>query len=321
VVKKPAVTLPPTKARPSTRPPPATEKDGLHPRNRHRARYDFARLVAASPELAEFIGPNPRGDQTIDFANPAAVTALNRALLKCDYGVAHWDIPPGYLCPPVPGRADYIHQVADLLAEGNAGTLPRGVGVAVLDIGVGANGIYPIIGVHEYGWRFVGTDIDPVALASARKIVAANRSLAAQVDLRLQRSPLDIFHGVVRRGERFAVTICNPPFHSSAAEAATGTQRKLRNLAGGQAVPDVRNFGGQSHELWCAGGELAFVRRMITQSADLPAETCGWFTTIVSKRENLPPLEKTLRLTGAREVRTIPMAQGQKKSRILAWRF
>jgi len=313
--------LSPSKNRTSPRLPPATEKDGLHPRNRHRSRYDFARLVDASPELAEFIGPNPRGDQTIDFADPAAVTALNRALLRSDYAVAHWDLPPGYLCPPVPGRADYIHHVADLLAEGNAGAIPRGEGVAVLDIGVGANCIYPIIGVHDYGWRFVGTDIDPVALEAARKIVAANRPLAGRVDLRLQPSPLEIFQGVVKRGERFAVTICNPPFHSSAAEAAAGTQRKLRNLAGGQPGPTVRNFGGQSHELWCAGGELAFVRRMITQSAALPAEACGWFTAIVSKRESLSGLERTLHATRAREIRTIAMAHGQKQSRILAWRF
>jgi len=321
VVKNSGLSSPPPKIRPPTRPPAATEKDGLHPRNRHRVRYDFARLVRASPELGKFVGPNPHGDVSIDFANPAAVTALNRALLKSDYGIAHWDIPPGYLCPPIPGRADYLHHVADLLAEGNLTGIPRGDTVVVLDIGVGSNCVYPIIGAHEYGWRFVGTDIDAVALASARKIVATNRSLAGRVELRLQRSPFEIFKGVVHPGERFAVAICNPPFHASAAEAAAGTQRKLRNLAGGRARPVVRNFGGQSHELWCTGGELAFVRRLIAQSAALPPETCGWFTAIVSKRENLSPLEKTLRVTGAREVRTIALAPGQKKSRILAWRF
>ena len=41
---------------------------------------------------------------------------LNRAILMHHYGVKSWDIPAGYLCPPIPGRADYIHSVADLLA-------------------------------------------------------------------------------------------------------------------------------------------------------------------------------------------------------------
>ena len=311
----------PKNSRPSPKRTASAGKDGLHPRNRHRTRYDFARLIRGSPELAAFAVPNPRGDTSVDFANPDAVTALNRALLQSDYGIAHWEIPPGYLCPPIPGRADYLHQVADLLAEGNGDGIPLGATVAILDIGVGASCVYPIIGVHEYGWTFVGTDIDSVALASAQAIVARNHSLEGRVVLRLQRSPLEIFQGAVMPGERFAAAICNPPFHASAAEAAAGTQRKLRNLTGSRHATTLRNFGGQSHELWCAGGELAFVRRMIAQSAALPPGTCGWFTTLVSKHDHLPGLERTLRATRAREVRTIAMSHGQKQSRILAWRF
>ena len=215
--------LPKKTSHASPRPPPALEKEGLHPRNRHRIRYDFARLIRASPGLAKFVGPNPHGGVSLYFADPAAVMALNRALLKCDYGIAHWEIPPGYLCPPIPGRADYIHHVADLLGEGRGGAIPRGESVAVLDLGVGASCIYPIVGIHEYGWRFVGTDIDSVALNSSQSIVAANRALAGRVELRMQQSPLDIFKGILRSGEQFAVTICNPPFHTSAVEAATGT--------------------------------------------------------------------------------------------------
>src|SRR5688572_21763289 len=116
----------------------------MHPRNRHQARYDFAPLIRTSPELAVFVRPNPYGDESIDFADPAAVTALNRALLKHFYGISYWQIPPGYLCPPIPGRADYIHHVADLLATSHHGSIPHGASVAVLDIGVGANCIYPI---------------------------------------------------------------------------------------------------------------------------------------------------------------------------------
>ncbi|MDB5235896.1 MAG: rRNA methyltransferase, partial [Hymenobacter sp.] len=60
-------------------PAPAADKDGLHPRNRHRARYDFPQLVQASPELRAFMQVNKFGDESIDFANPAAVKTLNRA--------------------------------------------------------------------------------------------------------------------------------------------------------------------------------------------------------------------------------------------------
>jgi len=240
---------------------PGSAKSALHPRNRHTGRYDFPALIAGSPELARFVILNPYGKQSIDFANPDAVRVFNRALLKQFYGIAHWDIPPGYLCPPIPGRADYLHGLADLLASQNNGVIPRGA-IQALDIGTGANCIYPLIGQREYGWRFSGTDIDSVALASARTIVSANK-LNKTISLRQQSDPQRIFAGVLQPDERFDITLCNPPFHASEAEASSGSQRKWRNLGkldSKRKLP-VLNFGGQARELWCEGGELAFVGR------------------------------------------------------------
>lgn len=168
----------------------------LHPRNRHSGRYDFPKLIAACPELGEYVILNPYGKQSIDFANPDAVRVFNRALLRQFYGIQHWDIPAGYLCPPVPGRADYLHGLADLLAADNAGVIPRGAAVRVLDIGTGANCIYPLIGHREYGWRFTGSDIDATALASARTIVAANR-LDKAIELRRQDTSTQLFKGIL----------------------------------------------------------------------------------------------------------------------------
>jgi 23S rRNA (adenine1618-N6)-methyltransferase len=301
----------------SSKPP---VKAGLHPRNRHRAGYDFDRLTQIAPELAPYGAINSYGNASINFADPAAVKALNQALLKTDYGVATWDVPAGYLCPPVPGRADYLHHLADLLGGGVEAKIPRGAEVAILDIGVGANCIYPIIGVHDYGWRFVGTETDPVALAHAEGLVRANPVLVGRVALRRQRSALAMFRGVIADGEEFAACICNPPFHASPQEAEAGTRRKLRNLGGRRDAAPVLNFGGKNTELWCTGGELAFVRRLIAESAQSPA-LCGWFTTLLSKGEHLPAVERALVEVRAAEMRVLPMAQGQKQSRIVAWRF
>lgn len=306
--------------------PAAPGKSGLHPRNRHRERYDFSALTAGCPELARFVTRTERGEASIDFADPAAVKTLNRALLQLYYGVVGWDIPAGFLCPPIPGRADYLHHLADLLASNNGGVIPRGSAVRALDIGVGANCVYPLIGHREYGWSFVGADIDPAALASAQRIVHANPGLATAIQLRQQRKPAQIFRGVLGPREHFDVSLCNPPFHASLAEAREGTQRKWRNLgrgaeAAGRNAPAPRlNFGGQGAELHCPGGEAAFVRQMIEESAALP-ERCLWFTTLVSKAANLPGVQAALRQAGARATRVIEMAQGQKKSRIVAWSF
>ncbi|MCQ4272698.1 23S rRNA (adenine(1618)-N(6))-methyltransferase RlmF [Pseudomonas kuykendallii] len=300
---------------------PAATKPLLHPRNRHQGRYDFPALIASSPELAAFVILNPYGKQSIDFANPEAVKVFNRALLRQLYGIAHWDIPPGYLCPPIPGRADYLHGLADLLAADNGAEIPRGAGVRVLDIGCGANCIYPLLGHADYGWRFLGSDIDRVALKAAGVILRSNR-LDKAIALRLQERPEQILQGLLHADERFDLTLCNPPFHATRDEATRGSQRKWRNL--GKLDPSRQlptlNFGGQSNELYCEGGEVAFVSRLIAESAACASQVL-WFSTLVSKASNLPAVSAALKRAGAHQQCTVEMAQGQKQSRFVAWTF
>ena len=306
------------------------EKSTLHPRNKHRQRYDFDALIKTSPALAQFAGINMYGDCSIDFADSKAVIALNSALLQHFYNIQNWRIPVNYLCPPIPGRADYLHNIADLLAVTNGGVIPRSASVNVLDIGVGANMVYPLIGQHEYGWRFVGVDCDAVALNNAQQIIHANMGLADNITLRLQTNSANIFKGIIKPTDFFDITLSNPPFHASLADAQAGTQRKWQQLVQGKS-PNKNlktstlkfgglNFGGQGAELYCAGGEKAFINSMITESAQF-ATQCFWFTTLVSAAANLPSFYKTLKKVEALQVKTINMAQGNKKSRILAWTF
>ena len=296
------------------------EKTGLHPRNKHRERYDFPKLIKSCPELKTFVSVNAYNDASVDFFDPQAVKTLNKALLAHFYDIKNWDIPEGYLCPPIPGRADYIHHAADLLAASNQGKIQRGSNITCLDIGVGASCVYPIIGAKEYGWSFVGADIDPVSIRSSQKIIDLNKSLKDNVELRLQKNPKDIFKGIIQEGEFIDLTICNPPFHASLAEAEAGTIRKLSNLQQKKVAKPTLNFGGQKAELWCQGGESRFVNDMIYQSKQF-ATSCFWFTTLISKQANLKGAYNALTKAGATDVKTIPMAQGNKVSRIVAWTF
>ncbi|QKJ86514.1 23S rRNA (adenine(1618)-N(6))-methyltransferase RlmF [Paramixta manurensis] len=294
----------------------AAEKTALHPRNRHRGRYDFAALIDSHPPLAAWVQVNQYGDESIDFANPAAVRMLNQALLQHFYQIENWSIPDGFLCPPVPGRADYLHHLADLLAADHHGVIPRDLNL--LDIGCGANCIYPLIGYREYGWRFTGSEIDPHAMKAANAVIQANPGLSRAIRLRRQKDPQAIFSGIMHKNELYHASLCNPPFHASAAEARQGTERKLRNLQLDTRAP--LNFGGQHNELWCEGGETGFISRMIAESVTF-ARQCLWFTSLVSRKENLPALRRALETAGAREVRIVEMAQGQKQSRFIAWSF
>jgi len=296
------------------------EKSRLHPRNKNRIRYDFKQLIEICPELIPFVIKNKYDDETIDFANSDAVKLLNRALLMHYYNLNYWDIPENYECPPIPGRADYIHHIADLLRQSNYGKIPIGSNITCLDIGVGANCIYPIIGNNEYAWSFIGSDIDPVAIDSAKKIVELNTCLQGKIECILQDNPKDFFYGVIPKEGVVDLSICNPPFHASAKEAYEGNMRKTRSLTNDKSSKLCLNFEAKSNELWCDGGEERFVRNIIHQSKKF-SKSCFWFSSLISKEANLKSVYKALKLAKAVAVETIPMGQGNKKSRIVAWTF
>lgn len=290
-------------------------KDKLHPRNIHRARYDFPALTVSCPELKPFVFVNEHGVETIHFADAEAVKALNKALLQHYYGIQSWDIPKGYLCPPIPGRADYLHYLAELLAD--LPDAPKGENVCCLDLGVGASCIYPLLGHKIYGWRFIGSDIDNRALQSSQSIIDNNKGLADFITLRKQNDATKLLEGVLEPQDRITAVLCNPPFHASAAEAQKAALRKVRNL--GYRKKQL-NFGGQPHELWCEGGEVKFISQLIHESRKF-RQQCSWFTSLVSQESHLDALYFELEKVEPSEVKTIAMGQGNKVSRILAWRY
>ncbi|RYD65790.1 MAG: DUF890 domain-containing protein, partial [Verrucomicrobiaceae bacterium] len=110
------------------------------------------------------------------------------------------------------------------------------------------------------------------------------------------------------------------PFHASAAAALEGSQRKVRNLGSKDYVKPTLNFGGQAGELWTEGGEVGFISKMIEESKRY-SHQCLWFTTLVSKSENLPAIYAMLKRADAVEVRTNSMVTGNKVSRIVGWTF
>ncbi|MDN3561503.1 23S rRNA (adenine(1618)-N(6))-methyltransferase RlmF [Vreelandella neptunia] len=298
-------------------------RKGLHPRNLHNQGYDFPALVKSHPALATHVKPNAHGNLSIDFADPLAVKTLNAALLNRYYDIVDWDIPEGALCPPIPGRADYIHYMADLLELGPGCEHPS---IKLLDIGTGANGIYPLLACQLYGWQCVGSDINSQSLENVATILTNNPTLKDRFTLRTQHDKNHIFEGIIQAGEFFDVSVCNPPFHASLDEALKGSQLKLNNLARSRGEQKAKtksptlNFGGEGAELWCKGGEQLFLKKLIRES-QVYATQCRWFSSLVSKADNVKPAKKLIRKLGAVDSREIEMKQGNKITRILAWTF
>lgn len=287
-------------------------KDKLHPRSFHNKPYNFQELTLKVPELKQFIVKNREGNDTVQFADPKAVYLLNKALLLHFYGLNFWDIPNQNLVPPIPGRADYIHYLADLLKVDSSHK-------TVLDIGTGASLVYPLIGSAVYNWNFVATDIEPKSIKIAQEIIDKNPHLASKITLRLQSDKKHILSGIIKKDDYFDAVMCNPPFFKSKKEAQAQTLRKLKGLDKRKTPKLINNFSGESNELWCNGGELSFVLNYVKESTLFKTQV-SWFTSLISNEDHLKPLQTELKKS-AKEIKVIDMAQGNKKSRILAWRF
>ncbi|MEY8847602.1 23S rRNA (adenine(1618)-N(6))-methyltransferase RlmF [Psychroserpens sp. XS_ASV72] len=285
----------------------------MHKNNRHSKKYDFKSLIDSYPQLESFVFTNKYGGETLDFADPKAVKALNTALLKQYHNVEYWEFPDQNLCPPIPGRLEYILLLNDLLKSSG---LEKEI--KVLDIGTGATCIYPLLGYSEFGWTFLASEVDKKALANANQIIQKN-GLEAYIELRLQSKNDAILEGVLLPNERLTATMCNPPFFKNEKEAIESNQQKLKGL-GKEAKTIQRNFSGTSSELWYPGGEKAFLHNYLFQSSKLK-EHFFWYTSLVSKKEHIKSMKISLEKLNATEFKVIEFSLGHKKSRVVAWSF
>ncbi len=283
----------------------------MHDNNPHKHGYDLQQLAQSYPALEPFFITKEDGQISIDFSDADAVLALNAALLKLHYGVENYTLPQGYLSPPVPSRVDYLLHIADLVGKDHK---------TGLDIGTGANMIYPILGTALFNWKMVGSEVDEDSYAFAKalkeQISLPKSHKKSHLEIRLQSDRGSILKNIIKPNELYDFTMCNPPFYSSENEAFKANKRKNANLG---TVSYHRNFKGKSHELWCNGGEALFAKRLIKESVDFQKQV-GWFTCLISRKENVPKLEKQLNKLGATH-QVIPMNSGQKKSRFIAWKF
>lgn len=280
----------------------------MHPKNPFNKDYNFNNLIAKHPPLKSFVFENEYGNQTIKFADSQAVKALNTALLKEHFGVNYWNIPENNLCPPIPGRLDYLLHVADLVSETD---------IHLLDIGTGANLIYPILASTHFNWKCTASEVNTDSLSNAQEIIDKNEALKF-IELRHQQFKSNILEHLILPTDAFDVVVCNPPFFKNRTDAEKSNLRKFENLK--LSEDNTQNFGGLSNELWYKGGEEAFIKKMAEESVQFKDQV-RWFTSIVSQKENLKNIKRAINKAKPTEVKIIEMEQGNKQSRFVAWTF
>ncbi len=280
----------------------------MHQKNPFTKDYNFDDLITHHPVLKEYVFVNQHGNNSIKFSNNQAVKALNTALLKAHYGIAYWEIPENNLCPPIPGRLDYLLHIADLLQKED---------IKLLDIGTGANLIYPILASRHFNWQCTASEVDPDSLKNAQEIIEKNESLK-DIEVRHQKFKSSILEHIIQPDDAFDVVVCNPPFYKTRTDAERNNQRKVDNLQLEETT--TQNFGGSSNELWYKGGEEAFIKKMASESEQFKAQV-NWFTVLVSQKEHLKNIKRAINKTLPTQVKIIDMEQGNKQSRFIAWTF
>nr|GAT59286.1 S-adenosyl-L-methionine-dependent methyltransferase [Mycena chlorophos] len=255
--------------------------DFMHPRNPYRTRPDFAQLAEAYPPLKPCL-IEVRTSFTLDFKNEVSQRRLTEALLHRDFGLTV-QVPANRLCPPVPNRLNYILWIEDIVNALGLQAEP----VYGLDIGTGASAIYPLLGCKtKASWTFLATDIDSFSLQSARNNIERN-DLQERIRLFQTTAEAPIF-APLHRDPALSVTftMCNPPFYSS--------HDDVNNSAEAKEFEPNAVCTGADVEMITPGGEVAFIRRMLEESARIGTR-CRWYTSMLGKMESLSEVVRTLR--------------------------
>ena len=69
------------------------------------------------------------------------------------------------MIPPIPSRLNYINLINNLIKEIKEDNI---IGI---DIGTGANIIYPLLGNSLYNWKFICSEINQDAFNNAKLIL------------------------------------------------------------------------------------------------------------------------------------------------------
>ena len=287
---------------------------------------DFVRLARLYPAFAPFVQSTGSGRRaTVDFHNPAAITALTRILLLHDFQLT-FELPPQHLCPPVPQRLAVLYWVDDILSEQRqqqhwpyqspaATSAPARRGI---DVGCGASVIFPLLAVRSFGWQFVATEVDPAAITAAAHNIAVNQ-LQHAIQLRVVADRRQILVGVIGAEDgHFDCLVCNPPFFSSPAAAQLNPHR---------------TSAATLSELCYEGGEVAFVRRLYSDSVQLRRQV-DWFTCMIGAKKSWKLLRAELvraqqqqqqssavRGSAPCQIRTTTFVYGKQTRWGLAWTF
>ena len=228
---------------------------------------DFLILIKEFPELKKYIikhNDNKIEEFSFDWSNNDLSLLMTKSILKYYFNIQYYDIPKGFLIPPIPSRLNYLNLIHSLIKD------IKEENIIGIDIGTGANIIYPILGNSVYNWKFICTEINNESYNNARIILQKN-NLEEDINLIKQDNKNNIFLGILNRENKYSFSMCNPPYYDYEQEIKIEDKKRDSEF----------NFD----EVYYKEGELGFFQRYLEESICYK-KNIFLYTILIGKKSN-----------------------------------
>ena len=270
---------------------------------------DFSILIKEYPELKNFlkIQSDDIGQYSFDWSKKELSLLMTKHILNYYFKIEYYSIPNNFLIPPVPSRLNYINMIHSLLTSFNLINEKNNENEIIgVDIGTGANIIYPLLGHSVYNWKFICSEINEEAYENALKIINNNK-LEEYIKLIKQKYKNNILIGVINREEKYTFTMCNPPYYDY--EEEIKFEDKIKDCE--------YNFD----EIYFKNGEFGFFNRLFDESVCY-YKNIFLFTILIGKKSNAEKIydkisnEKNVKYFDMKRIKT-----GNNMRYIIYWSF
>ena len=227
---------------------------------------DFLILIKEFPELKKYIIKHDEKIEefSFDWSNNDLSLLMTKSILNYYFNIKYYDIPKGFLIPPVPSRLNYLNLINELIKDIEKENI---IGV---DIGTGANIIYPILGNSIYNWKFICSEINNESYNNAKLILQKN-NLEENINLIKQENKNNIFVSIINQENKYTFSMCNPPYYDYEQEIKIEDKKRDTEY----------NFD----EVYYEKGELGFFERYFEESICYK-KNIFLFTILIGKKSN-----------------------------------
>ena len=227
---------------------------------------DFLILIKEFPELKKYIIKHDEKIEefSFDWSNNDLSLLMTKSILNYYFNIKYYDIPKGFLIPPVPSRLNYLNLINELIKDIEKENI---IGV---DIGTGANIIYPILGNSVCDWKFICSEINNESYNNAKLILQKN-NLEENINLIKQENKNNIFVSIINQENKYTFSMCNPPYYDYEQEIKIEDKKRDTEY----------NFD----EVYYEKGELGFFERYFEESICYK-KNIFLFTILIGKKSN-----------------------------------